>query len=301
MIERLRNSWTYRSAGLYRRLVRWRPIPVGPKPTQDLLYLTLGGAPHLDMMEASIRSLAATWNTLPRLRIVLADETPAGEVERRFAFWPARKEVVSWKSAAAWGFGGLGKDLAQFAEREPMGRKMAAVLQAASEGAVLYADVDILWFREPESLTAWRSRPAPFLAMSTDMVAAYDPRVVEGWSQELASPPYYCAGVMFAAGVPEFLPDDYEALSLAAESGIGLTEQTLFAKWTRRSGGNRFPESEIFLSDSDRLARQPTHVGMPWAARHYVGPVRHLFWRDALQLAKCAEPITRNGSAMLDF
>ena len=44
MIERLRNSWTYRSAALYRRLVRWRPIPVGPKPTQDLLYLTLGGA-----------------------------------------------------------------------------------------------------------------------------------------------------------------------------------------------------------------------------------------------------------------
>lgn len=284
MIQRLRDSWIYRRAVVYRLLARWRPIPVRMKPTQEMLYLTLGGAAHLDMMEASVRSLGAAWDRLPRLRLVLADETPVEAVQRRFSFWPGVKEVVSWRGAAAWAQQALGNDFARFSEREPMGRKMVAVLQAASEGTVLYADVDILWFREPASLARWSSRPSPILAMSTDLVPAYDSRVVETWSPSLSDPPHFCAGVIYARGVPELKPDDLEALALAAESGIGLTEQTLFAKWTRESGGHRFPESEIYLSAVDRLTRGPTHRGMYWAARHYVGPVRHHFWSDAYSL-----------------
>jgi hypothetical protein len=90
----------------------------------------------------------------------------------------------------------------------------------------------------------------------------------------------FCRGLTFDG--PVFL----EALKFAAETGIGLTEQTLFAAMTRRLGGRSFAADEIYLSDEDRFTRGATFAGQPWSARHYIGQVRHLFWRDAYALAR---------------
>ena len=286
MIRRLRNSWLYRSSTLYRRLAGWFPPPIEAKPLMDLRYLTMGGASHLDIMVASLRSLAASWPELPTLRVVVADETDPAVVHRRLNWWRGSREVVSWRAAAAWAAANVSPALSRFAEREPMGRKMAAVFQAATEGPVLYSDTDVLWFGYPDSIADLITAHESVLAMSTDIYAAYDQRLVPHELPELAAKPYYCAGIMFAKG-RVFENDRLHALlEFAAHDAIGLTEQTLFAMLDCALGGRRFPEDEIYLSDADRFARSETFLGMPWAARHYVGQVRHLFWRDAVLLGR---------------
>lgn len=284
MIHRLRNSWLYRSSSLYRLLAVWFPPPAVAKPLSSLRYVTMGGAGHLEMMVASLRSLAASWPALPSVRVVVADETALELVKRRLRWWKGALEVISWRMAAEWAASNVSPDLARFAEREPMGRKMAAVFQAAAEGPALYSDVDVLWFRYPKTVDSFAEAPAPLLAMSADLYAAYDQRLTEKEVSELRSSPFYCAGVMFAKGRIFESSRLHALLGFAAREGIGVTEQTLFAMLDRELGDRRLPPGEIFLSDADRFARSATFVGQPWAARHYVGQVRHLFWRDALAL-----------------
>jgi hypothetical protein len=288
---RVKRSAAYRSSALWRALLRALPASrVAAKPALPLTFVTFGGAGHRLMLAQCLASLALSWPRLPKLRVVSDGSLDAATTARDLAWWPGPWELRSWRELVP-GLCDRGhRALVRFAEREPMGRKMAAAAATALEGPTLYCDVDVLWFREPARLAELIGRPAPALVMSEDSVPAYDPALVPGRLPHLAAPPYYCAGLLFAHGDVLAAGGVAELLAEAAERGFGLTEQTIFAEADHRLGGAFLPRDEIALFEEDRFSLGPSFRGRSWAARHYVGQVRHLFWRDALALRLGARP-----------
>ena len=285
-IERIRNSLAYRLASPCRViLANWSPAHLSAKPAFPITYLAFSGVAQIEMLRESIASLALAWDRLPALRIV-GDGTLVPEAVRdTLKFWPADIEVLDWRRLVApVQARGYGKLIA-FAERVPMARKLVAVVASALERPTMYADTDVLWFRFPQVLRMEDALSRkPRIAMSPDYKASYDDSFVPSVLPHLARPPYLCAGILFANG--DFLSmcrmDDL--LEHAAVRGIERTEQTIFAEADHQLGGEVFSAAEFALFDDDRFSLGPSFVRRPWVARHYVGQVRHLFWRDALAL-----------------
>ena len=284
-LARARNSAAYRSSKLYRHLLRLLPQPVArPKPSLPLTLLTFGGTAHLPMIEPLLASLYLSWPRLPRVKVVSDGSLPIAAARKALAWWPGSCEIVDWTDAIP-ALRAAGHDpLVRFAEREPMGRKLAAVAASAAAGPTLYCDADVLWFRYPPTLADLLAAPAPVVVMSEDPYPAYDPALVPALLPHLEAPPHSCAGFLYASG--DFLSacDLGELLSHAAESGIGVTEQTILAEVNHRLGNRHWPADEIVIVESDRFSLGPSFRGRGWAARHYVGQVRHIFWRDAFAL-----------------
>lgn len=293
-LRRLRDSAAYRSAFAYRGLLDL--LPAGrcePKESLPLTFLTFGGAAHRSMLRECLLSLERVWPRLPRVRVVSDGSLDPQRVRRDLRHWKGEIEVLSWRDLTARLAAPRFATLVRFAERNAMGAKMAAVVASALEGPTLYCDVDVLWFRYPETLQALLAAAGasgPRLALSPDCRPAYDPELVPSRLPELAAPPYLCAGLLFAEG--DFLAACalWDLLEYAAEKGIGVTEQTILAEAHRQLGGRSWPESEIALFEADRTSLGLSFRDQPWAARHYVGPVRHLFWRDALALRAGLKP-----------
>jgi hypothetical protein len=285
VLRRIRNSVAYRSSVLYRGALALLPPPrAGEKPSLPLTFLTFGGAAHASMLRECIASLHLAWPRLPEVRVVSDGTLDLAKTAGSFDWFPEPLEVVDWRDLTARLTGPAFESLVRFAERNAMGRKMAAIVASALEGPTLYCDVDFLWFRFPESLEALLAAPGPKLLMSPDCRPMYDPALVPGRLPRLAQPPYYCAGLLFAAG--DFLAacDVADLLAYAAERGTGVTEQTILAEADRQLGEGTWPAEEIVLWEEDRFSLGPSFRGRSWAARHYVGAVRHIFWRDALAL-----------------
>jgi hypothetical protein len=287
-LGRIKASLAYRSSGFWRAVADRLPIrPLAAKPALDLEVLTFGGLAHLGMIRETLQSLARTWPALPRVTVATDGSLSPAVAAEALSWWPGPgPRVLDWRELVEplQSAGGRHRDLLRFAEREAMGRKMASVLAIALGGDVLYADCDVLWLGIPPSLASFRSGLGPRLAMSTDILPAYDPALVPETLPELELPPHFCAGFLYARG--DFLAATGvgNLLAFAAERGIGLTEQTILAEADRRLGGERFPLPEVALFESDRLTLRPSIRGAGWSARHYVGPVRHLFWRDAVAI-----------------
>jgi hypothetical protein len=287
-LGRIKASLAYRSSGFWRAVAdRWPIRPLAPKPALDLDFLTFGGAAHLGMIREALLSLARSWPALPRVTVATDSSLSPAAAAKALSWWPApAPRFVEWRELVAplRESSGRFRDLLRFAERDAMGRKLASVAALALGGDVLYADCDVLWLAVPPSLSTFRAGAGPRLAMSTDIAPGYDPALVPGRLPELALPPYFCAGFLYGRGDFLAAAGVLELLAVAAEQGIGRTEQTIFAEAGRRLGGERFPLSEVLLSDADRFTLGSSLRGATWAARHYVGQVRHLFWRDAVAL-----------------
>jgi len=284
---RIKASLAYRSSGFWRAVADFWPIrPIAAKPALDLDFLTFGGTAHLGMIRETLHSLARTWPALPRVTVATDGSLSPRAAAEALSWWPEPAlRVVDWQDLVEpLRTDGRHVNLLRFAERDAMGRKMASAAALALGGDVLYADVDVLWLGIPSSLAGFRLGEGPRLAMSTDILPGYDPALVPATLPELASPPHFCAGFLYARGDFLSAAEIGDLMAFAAERGIGLTEQTILAEADRRLGAERFPLSEVALFEGDRYTLGPSIRGATWAARHYVGPVRHLFWRDAVAL-----------------
>ena len=284
-LRRTRNSFAYRSSGFCKLiLAHWLPPRVVSKPAIRITYLTYAGGAYLPMLRESVASLANAWNRLPRLRVVSDGTLEPDRLRSELGFWPSPVEAFDWREfvpeARARGYGSL----VRFADRVPMARKMLAVIASAFHGPTMYADVDVLWFRMPRLLSSGGAMDKPRILMSEDFQATYDSNLVPSVLPHLAEPPFYCAGILFAND--DFLADCEMSnlFDYAAIHGDSVTEQTLLAEAAHQRGAEVLGSSEFALTDADRFILGPSFLGKPWAARHYIGQVRHLFWRDALAL-----------------
>ena len=104
---------------------------------------------HWLMLRESLFSLYRSWNSLPEITVVSDGSWTANEFAEVFAWWPTpitvlmREEICL--SALAAGF----PELADYVRESIWGLELATVTTQAKQRPVLYADADILWFRDP--------------------------------------------------------------------------------------------------------------------------------------------------------
>jgi hypothetical protein len=266
-------------------LSRW-PIRTQPaKPIAHFRYLTISNRAHWLMLRESLFSLHRSWNSLPEITVVSEGSWTANEFAEVFAWWPApitvltRAEVCQAASCA--GF----PELTAYARESPYGLKLAAVVtQANQQRPLLFVDADILWFRDPAPLlgdpVSWgkpRGVRESNCHQRRDMAIRYCPEVLE--------PPFVNSGILALRGAlmpPEILRSMVqEALGDPQDSAC---EQTIIASAVKL-GGELFPEKLCLVEFDDvHRFRSRSMKDEGYYSRHYVNWMRHLLYRDALQI-----------------
>jgi hypothetical protein len=265
-------------------LSRW-PIPRQPaKPVSHLCYLTMCDRANWLMLRESLFSLYRTWNSLPEITVVSDGSWQAQEFAEVFAWWPLpitvlmREEICL--SALSAGF----PELADYARKSIWGLELATITTQAKQHPVLYADTDILWFKDPVLLLGdpalWvkpRAQRESNCHQRRDMALRHCPQVLE--------PPFVNGGMIALHGelmTPALLRSMVQdALPYPLDSSC---EQTIKAA-AIKLGGEFFPEklSLVEFNDVHRLrSRNMKEEG--YYSRHYVTPARQLLYRDALKL-----------------
>ena len=265
-------------------LSQW-PIPPQPsKPTAHFCYLTMCDRAHWLMLRESLFSLYRSWNSLPEITVVSDGSWTANEFAEVFAWWPTpitvlmREEICL--SALAAGF----PELADYVRESIWGLELATVTTQAKQRPVLYADADILWFRDPAPLlddpVSWgkpRALRESNCHQRRDMALRHCPKVLE--------PPFVNAGIVALHG--ELMPPALlrsmvqDALPHPLDSSC---QQTIIASAVK-IGGELFPEKLSLVEFDDVYRFRSRNMKTEgYYSRHYVHWMRHMLYRDALRL-----------------
>ena len=248
--------------------------------------VTLVRSRDIPMLLASLASLVRHTSGCPSICVVLDDQEnlemvqDAIEPNRHAIQLMTRDEVVRLADK-------MGMHLeAAFARRHHFGLKYAAIQVLARGEATVYADADLLYFKDIRSLIE-RPSDKPLTA-SLDYQHSYSPFVVAQagtlYGLNLLSLKPINAGFTLWRGA--FDPHQTAAMltRILAQPEISLfDEQTLVASLAHRAG-SAFGEDDVLVSDSFLTTSGPSCRNKPWSVRHYVGPVREQFWIDAFHL-----------------
>jgi hypothetical protein len=265
-------------------LSRW---PIGKqraKPQSAVRYMTIAGRAHWMMLRESLWSIYRTWTELPTIIVVSDGSWTREEFDPVFAWWPTAIDVLERADILAMAKTTDEPELKAYAEASPNGVKLAAIVLVARSNALLFVDVDILWFRDPLFLlgdpASWikpRALQENYCNQRRDMALRYCAQVLE--------PPFVNAGIVALRGeliAPALLRSMVqEALRNPQD---GSCEQTIIATAVKL-GGEFFPEKLSLVAVEDiysffiRNAKQEGYY-----SRHYVLPARQLIYRDALKL-----------------
>jgi hypothetical protein len=260
-----------------------------PAEKAPYIYRTLVCRDNLKMGLISFASLAASAKRWPKIEM-LADESVAADDARKF-FGQHGISVEVWTPARLIGhMNDNGEKLfRRFAEAFFWGRKTAFTFAVRQDVPILYADLDILWFKDPwEGLDLGSIN---CLLAAEDRFFTYNKGFMPLLSPEhqrlLLSGAPHCAGLY--AVPPQFrLPDEvlhYISTKLDVTppgyhyEEMAAIEQTCLGLATKLKG--RGIPWEILPTCPDESWRFPAFHGKNWVAAHYAGPTRRQFWRDA--------------------
>ena len=261
------------------------PIPLQQaKPVAHFCYLTMCDRAHWLMLRESLFSLYRSWNSLPEITVVSDGTWTASEFADVFGWWPAPINVLTrYEVSLAASSAGF-PELANYARESIWGLELATVTTQAKKHPVLYADADILWFRDPAPLlddpVSWdkpRAVRESNCHQRRDMALRYCTRVLEA--------PFVNGGIVVLHGelmAPELLRSMVqEALRDPQDSSC---EQTIIATAVK-IGGELLPEKLSLVEFDDvHKFRSRDMWNEGYCSRHYVNWMRHMLYRDALKL-----------------
>lgn len=283
LASRIPNSFAYRSGPVYREVLKLLPLPrFRKKEALGIPLLTMCGRKHLFMLEQTLLTIARRWTLIPNVIAVSDGSASLSEIRARLSWWPSDLEVVGWQEQRDFHKDKGRSELVRYAENDDYGRKLSTILAMAERSRVLWCDCDILFFSDFSAFIDKRPRGGPFVETAEDMDYAYDTCLTAGPLKHLYSRPPANTGVVLCEG------NLYDACALGRLIKQGLpnsmyfTEQTILAEAVFQIGRIAWNREVISLFDTDKFTIGPTYVGKHWVARHYVAPIRHLFWRDAL-------------------
>lgn len=274
-----------------------------PDEAAPYVYRTLVCRDNLKLGLVSLASLAASAKRWPKIEMLL-DETVSEDEVKQF-YGRHGISVETWTPERLVGhLSAQNETLFQrFAEAFFWGRKTAFTFAVREEAPILYADQDILWFKDPyETLNLGGIHS---LLASEDCCFSYNKEFASFLSSNhrdlLYSGAPYCAGLY--AVPPRFkLPDEvlhYISAKLdATPSGyhyedVCAVEQSCLGLAVKLKGQG-IPSGILPTCPGESL-RFPAFYGRNWVAAHYAGPTRRQFWRDAWSLLKI---IGRNGRGL---
>lgn len=283
----IRNSLAFRSGNIYRFLLGIIPISKKIKKEEDdkiLVFLT--GIKQLPMLQESVYSFYISNNKLPSLKIFTDGTVSREKLTKYFSWYPNSLEIIEKGDCIDYHNNKERDNLVRFAKKNPMGLKLAAIIQIADNSPCFYCDTDILAFNDLEYLMPKLSLgiAKKYLCMSQDYQTAYDDYIQEKYFPNLNQSPFYCAGFLFLSGnILDFHIMDTILADCCKESNH-FTEQTIFAGLNRTYFNQHWSDELITLFQNDQQSLAPSYLNKEWVARHYVGSFRHLFWRDAFFL-----------------
>lgn len=287
-MKRLFNSLAFRIPYLYQLWLRKIKKTKNKKQIitdETYHFLFLCGSNHLDLLEQSLFSVFNNFESIPQVYVFTDKGLAITDCKERLKWFPSELlTILSYRDCENFHHQKGNQALAEFAVTNPMGLKLAAILQIAALGKpFLYSDTDVLWFKDPKNIfnkiiTAQQVN----IHLSQDFQKAYDDHLIdEGDLGALNKAPYYCAGILFAT---HFNPSDLDfiqsLLHVALEKSNHFTEQTIFAALQKQVGESSLDKANFCIQTNDRFDFIPQRSS-DLIARHYIGPVRHLFWRDS--------------------
>lgn len=279
MTWRIQKTLAFRSVEVYRSLCRlWGNPQYRSGPDLPFRLLSMAGKKHLDLLNQCLISIHQNWEGRPPLRLYSDGTVSVEEMQDKFSWWKgpvnwgSQEDILNWVKQTG------SEALLRFAEKEAVGRKLACILKEGAESGVLWCDTDILWYKPfPEV----KSDKPLTLKTSMDYQAAYEQGLYAHAEECLSAPPYINTGLVYLKGNLLGEPRLQQWLSRIADSPNHFTEQTFLAIAIKVLKEDIWSLEEIACFQSDKYELKPSFPGKPWLARHYVGPVRHIFWKDA--------------------
>ncbi|MEE3715172.1 hypothetical protein V2H45_00270 [Tumidithrix elongata RA019] len=283
-MKKVKNSFAFRSGGIYRFLVKLFPPPYFRfRPKAPILFLSMCGYKHLDLLQQSLQSLHQSWTVIPKLQIYSDGTVKVNEIERMLLWWKGEKKISSWETCFLPTSGLDSKILLEFARSNPVGRKLAVILHHGRNEPTLWCDTDILWFSQLPCLQDLLQLESDLvLKTSSDYQSAYGSFV--DTLPHLNQYPYINTGIVYLNGDLLNKLDLDNLLKKASNFSDHFTEQAILAEAVFQVGLPCWSIDEIFCGANDNQTLAITYESKPWIARHYTGLVRHLFWRDTLAL-----------------
>ena len=269
-----------RSNRPYKILLNLLPIntPVLDKmPKVDINLVSLCGVKHSNYLRESLISLVNNWKSLPNIKIFSDGTISIDELKSKFKWLGKHAEFFHWQDCLKELDPEKDKSIIQYAQKHIMGVKFATIITNARKYPTLWCDSDVLWYGD---FSYTRHQGDFYLKASRDYQQSYSKDLIS-FSPLLNKPPFVCAGFLLLNGDLTKVIDLNQMLAVALSNPDHFSEQTMIAYSTLITGANLWDKEEIACFDSDRYTFKPSFVNKNWIARHYVSPVRHLFWRDA--------------------
>jgi len=289
--NKIKNSLAFRLPFFYKLILTWfkfKPARITHDSTGEYSIVIICGQSQLNMLQVCLTSIYKCFTKLPHVFLFTDLKFDAGECKKAVSWFPDESiTVISGSDCIDYHRQNQKTTLVSFAEKNPMGLKLAAILQVLDSGKpVIYCDTDVIWYDDPYPVVKPYIERSDFeLAMSEDFQPAYDTGLIEkAGLQTLDHSPYFCAGILLAKKLTVQSTAILERLlTIAAEQSNHFSEQTIFAFLNRENGNIALDKNKFLLKTEDQFEIKPRSLP-DVTARHYIGPVRHLFWRDALWL-----------------
>ncbi|PAW94998.1 hypothetical protein CKK33_16425 [Mucilaginibacter sp. MD40] len=289
MLRRIKNSLAFRFPVLvYKKwLTYFSHYQPQDKPAAEFNYVVLCGKDHYPFLKQVIISIQKKFSQLPHLYTFVDFGFPESQIKNILALYPSSKiSVLKAEECVKYHLDKNNVRVSEFASKNPMGLKLAAILQIAdNRSPLIYTDTDVLWLKDPIDDISNLLKDDLSMHMSYDYQPGYDfDFIAKAGLEGLLEPPYYCAGLMLIKEIDAGDVDTInKLLPYLIEKSEHLSEQTLFAHLQKQKGKSALFADKYVLSTTGQFDLRYS-VKDEWIARHYIGPVRHLFWRDAFYI-----------------
>nr|WP_294796396.1 hypothetical protein [uncultured Mucilaginibacter sp.] len=286
MFKKLHNSFAFRFPILFYKnwLALKRPPAPRDKPIALFNYAVLCGATHFPFLKQGLLSIQKQFKNLPFVYVYLDFGFPENQISEILLLYPTCKlKIILASDCIKFHKEQKNDSLVRFAINNPMGLKLAAILQTLElNQPLVYGDTDVLWLRDPNSDIERLVNGSTNIHMQYDYQPGYDFNLVEKAQLScLYEEPYYCAGLMLINRLSKTQHDIIQSLlPILVENSEHLSEQTIFAYLQKQAGISGLSARKYILN-YDGQFKIRFSIGKEWLARHYIGPIRHQFWRDA--------------------
>lgn len=273
VFTRVNNSLAHRVPYTLRLFLKnWVPRKVVAKNTIELNYCTfISGKKYLQLLNINLITVYYKWKKLPNVIIVHDDTIDKEEIKYTIRWWPAKLLIYSWEELPF-----KNDSFKEFAYKSVYGKKLHVI--EALPKPLLWFDTDILWFDDWKKLKTDED-----IKICEDIDPCYDPYFVAKYP-EIINKPYGNVGLVYIKEELEFDRNTLIDLSEISVHPHQFSEQSLLALRCIKHKIEPWPLSKVYLELEDKHRHTVSFVNKGWVARHYAGPSRHLFWRDAFYM-----------------
>lgn len=255
------------------------------KETADFTYITICRKDAFDMVRYSLHSFYRHCDYIPKKIVIVSD---GSWIEKEgisyFSKYNLNISYDTWENCAVHHRNAGRFHLYEWATKHIWGKKMASILKYSENGATLFADPDVLWFKSPFDNEILKKNC--ILKTSIDNSHNYDEVLIDKLKLSFLYdlPPVNCGIVLAKGNLYDISSNGIrEAIEAEAQTPGKFAEQTIFALMVNEFG-DKWTEDEISASIDDILSPVfvRSHYSSALIARHYVWSMRWLYWKDIL-------------------